>query len=233
MMNHLCVFDSLDSEPLGGGRGRWERSKWESALTVSRSGGGQSGGNSGRKKEKYLNCVLGLVWVELGGHTGQEENVSCFEDGSSVVGGSSSDLPLSLQPLTVARQPINRTALYSPSLIYHHHHHHPCFLDANAPDQCSTRHDTLPVRAHQRRGRGGEPLYRSSGDWKGFLRHSLQGIPFGQPESQSPDSPQLTQTIPPGNPQASCDKDRQQEQAHHKAIREPPKRDRNPQSLVP
>ena len=68
---------------------------------------------------------------------------------------------------------------------------------------------------------------------KGSFATVYKGYHSVSPNPSRPKRFDLSQGISTGNSQASRDKDRQQEQAHHKAIREPPKRDRNPQSLVP
>ena len=132
-------------------------------------------------------------------------------------GGSSIDLPFSPPPPTVSGQPISRTAttpsfpLTTTTVAF-------CFLNANISDKCSPRNVIVPVRSHQRGGRGGQALCRGRRDRKGLFRHSLQGIPLGSSQYSSSGSLNFTQTTPVGNSQASRDKDRQQEQAHHKAF---------------
>ena len=98
-------------------------------------------------KARHLNCVLGLVWVEFGGHTGREERALHRNGGRLLAAVHLICRLLSGHPWPGSRSAVLPLPL---SLIYHYHHHlH--FLDANAPDKCSARHDTLPVHIHKRR----------------------------------------------------------------------------------
>jgi len=112
-VNHLRVLDSPDGEPSAKLMRELKMGVSQHSLFLDLSTSERSvlaERRRRRKKKKHLNCVLGIVWVELGGHAGQEERVLCLKNGSSVVSDSSSDLPPSPPPPTVARQSISRTA---------------------------------------------------------------------------------------------------------------------------